>query len=127
MLGGCGIANQSHSTAWTADIAPMPSLECARDAAASLPGVSRVEAAAKIPALDIYLRGGNDRFPDLYLSLPSKGPLEFRYPFYKDDDPRDRAVRDLAKKMAAACQTPDLPARLRKEHRSEWSPYLFNI
>ena len=44
----------------------------------------------------------------------------------KADNPREIAAQEIIQKLADAC-IPGLSARVKRNHDSEWLPYMFNI
>ncbi len=156
-VAGCGIANQRYSVAWTAALDSEPDAGCIGNALASMPEIFRTEVrhSPRGYVVDVYLKSpgetgaeakernaklaamlkaqgiGNYReWPDIYVIVGTGKGETFRMSYLgwpKASDQREVAAHLIVAKLAGSCQIPELAARAREEHVSEWSPYMFNI
>ena len=156
LLAGCGLTNQMHAVAWTANLDPVPEPACIRDRLATLPDIFRTEVTERPggAVVGVYLKpaGQSDEqvrenkawieaemkrsgvknyrdFADIHIVLAPgrRGNFVMGYRGWpKPGDPREVAAREIVQRLSDTC-IPDLSARVQENHDAEWVPYLFNI
>jgi hypothetical protein len=68
-------------------------------------------------------------FADIHISLVPGRSSNFIMGYMgwpKPGDPREIAAREIVQRLSDTC-IPNLSARVKENHDSEWVPYLFNI
>ena len=139
LLAGCGLTNQMHSVAWTANLDPVPEPACIRDRLATLPDIFRTEVTERPGGtlFSVYLKlaGQSDEqvrenkarieaemkrsgvknyrdFADIHISLVPGRTSNFIMGYIgwpKPGDSREIAAREIVQRLSDTC-IPNLSA-----------------